>query len=223
MSGHAKFMGAQVKRGLLIAFAIAGICSGAVRAQDSRTTLAATEDALGAKGLNSIRISGRGSDYAFGQAYDGDSAWPRFNLTRYSLAINYATGSLRDERTRTQAQSPPLGGANQPIGEQRQTSVLSGAYAWNVGGQGGATPGGLERNQRTAVESRQTQIWLTPQGFIKAALAANATVKTETVGSSKKNVVLFTAPTGEKLNGTLDEQGLVERIETWFDTPVLGD
>src|ERR1700733_13806719 len=134
---QSKFTGAQVKRGLLIAFAISGLWPGGVRAQDSRATVEATEAALGAKGLNSIRVSGRGFDYAFGHAYDGDSAWPRFHLTRYSLAINYAPCSRRDERTRTQPQNPPLGGNNQPIGEQRQTSVLSGAYAWNVGGQGG--------------------------------------------------------------------------------------
>jgi glyoxylase-like metal-dependent hydrolase (beta-lactamase superfamily II) len=212
-----------VKKGLLIAFVVSGLWSGADRAQDSKATLEVAEAALGAKGLNSIRISGRGSDYMFGQAYDGDSAWPRFNLTRYSLSIDLSNNSLRDERTRTQAQSPPLGGANQPIGEQRQTSVFSGAYAWNVGGQGAATPAGLERDQRTAVRSRQTQIWLTPQGFIRAALAANATVKTEAVRGNQKTVISFITPNDEKLVGTLDEQGLVERIETWFDTPVLGD
>jgi glyoxylase-like metal-dependent hydrolase (beta-lactamase superfamily II) len=216
-------MRTQVKRSLLIALVVGGLCSGVVRAQDSRTTLESTEAVLGAKGLNSIRISGRGSEYMFGQAYDGDSAWPRFNLTRYSLAINFTNESLRDERTRTQAQNPPLGGANQPIGEQRQTSALSGAYAWNIGAQGSATPAGLERDLRTAVASRQTQIWLTPQGFIKAALAANASVTTETVRGTKKTVISFTTPNNEKLVGTLDEQGLVERIETWFDTPVLGD
>src|ERR1700733_6703938 len=168
---QSKFTGAQVKRGLLIAFAISGLWPGGVRAQDSRATVEATEAALGAKGLNSIRVSGRGFDYAFGQAYDGDSAWPRFNLTRYSLAIDYTTPSLREERTRTQAQNPPLGGANQPIGEQRQIAVLSGADAWNSDEQGSATPAGPERDFRPAVISRQTQIWFTPQGFIKEALA----------------------------------------------------
>src|ERR1700761_9540334 len=118
----------------LIATLIAALEISAVHAQDSRTTLQAASSALGADGVDSLRVAGRGSDYAFGQAYDGDSAWPRFNLTRYILAIDYKTASLQKERTRTQAQNPPLGGANQPIEEQRQTSLLSGNYAWNTNG-----------------------------------------------------------------------------------------
>jgi glyoxylase-like metal-dependent hydrolase (beta-lactamase superfamily II) len=212
-----------VSRGWLIVVAVAALWPGAGYAQDSKAALESAATALGAGDLHSIRISGRGSDYAFGPAYDGDSAWPRFNLTRYVLAIDFTTPSLREERTRTQAQSPPLGGANQPIGEQRQIAVLSGAYAWNSDEQGGATPAGAERDFRPAVISRQTQIWFTPQGFIKEALARNAAVTTQTVLGKTKTVISFTASNNVKLEGTLNDQGLVEEVTTWLASPVLGD
>jgi glyoxylase-like metal-dependent hydrolase (beta-lactamase superfamily II) len=212
----------QTKR-WLIAIAIAALPMSAVRAQDSRPTLQAASAALGADTIDSLRIAGRGSDFAFGQAYDGDSAWPRFNLTRYILAIDYKTPSLQEERTRTQAQNPPLGGANQPIEEQRQTSLLSGNYAWNSNGEGGAAPAGPERDFRPALESRQTQIWLTPQGFLKEAIACNATVATGTVRGKSRTTISFTAPNGVKLEGVLNDQNLVDQITTWLESPVLGD
>ncbi len=196
---------------------------GALRAQDSKAVLDAASTAIGAANLKSIQVSGRGFDYLFGQAYDGDSPWPRFNVSSFKLTIDYTVPAIRDERTRSQAQSPPLGGGNQPITEQRQVWLLSGNYAWNQGVRGAATPSGLERDLRTAVEARQTQILLTPQGFLQAAQLNNATVTTRTVGESRKTVVSFTAPNKVKLEGTLNEQDLVERIEIWLDTPVLGD
>jgi glyoxylase-like metal-dependent hydrolase (beta-lactamase superfamily II) len=213
-------MGRIIRKTLLAALAC---LPGVLYAQDAKTVLDAASTAIGATGLNSFQVSGRGFDYLFGQAYDGDSAWPRFNVSRYKLTIDYTVPAIREERTRSQAQNPPLGGGDQPINEQRQVWALSGNYAWNLNAQGTATPSGLERDLRTAVESRQTQILLTPQGFIKAAQTANATVATKTVGSVKKTVISFTAPNKVKLEGTLNEQNLVERIETWFDTPVLGD
>jgi len=105
---------------------------------------------FGADGIDSLRIAGRGSDFLFGQAYDGDLPWPRFNLTRYLLVIDYKTPSLQDERTRTQAQNPPLGRGNKPIEEQRQTSLLSGGYTWNANPEGGA--GVLNQTESTKGE-----------------------------------------------------------------------
>jgi glyoxylase-like metal-dependent hydrolase (beta-lactamase superfamily II) len=207
----------------LIAVSIAALGASIAYAQDSQTTLQTASAALGADRIDSLRIAGRGSDFLFGQAYDGDSPWPRFNLTRYLLAIDYKTPSLQEERTRTQAQNPPLGGGNQPIEEQRQTSLLSGNYVWNTYGEGGAAPAGPERDFRPALESRQTQIWLTPQGFIKEAIACNATVATETIRGNSRTTISFTAPNGVKLEGTLNEQNLIDQITTWLESPVLGD
>src|SRR6266850_7346708 len=86
-----------------------------------------------------------------------------------------------------------------------------------------AAPAAAERDMRTAVDGRLAQIHLTPHGFIKAAIASGATVKTETVRGAKKTAISFTAPNKAKFEGLLNEQNLVEMITTWFDNPMLGD
>jgi glyoxylase-like metal-dependent hydrolase (beta-lactamase superfamily II) len=213
-----------VKKSLLIAVAVASLCPLTAGAQDAKATLEAASTALGAANLKTIQYSGWGSDYIFAQAYDGNSPWPQFYLPQYSIAIDYTTASMSDGRRRVQGQHAPLGGAYQPLlGEQRQIWMLSGKYAWNVTGDR-ATPGGAERDGRPAVDGRMAQLWLTPHGFIKAAMeASHATSTTESVRGSKKTVVSFTTPTGVRLTGTLNDQNLVERIETWLDNPFLGD
>ena len=213
-----------MKKNLLIALAVASLWSPTARAQDAKSTLDAASTALGAANLKTIQYSGWGSDYIFSQAYDGNSPWPQFYLPMYSIAIDYTAPAMRDDRRRVQGQHAPLGGAYQPLlGEQRQFWMLSGKYAWNVAGDR-ATPAGTERDTRPALDGRLAQVWLTPHGFIKAAMAAShATVTSESVRGSKKSVVSFTTPTGIKLTGTINDQNLVERIETWLDNPMIGD
>jgi glyoxylase-like metal-dependent hydrolase (beta-lactamase superfamily II) len=202
---------------------VASLWSVSPRAQDVTATLEAAATALGAGRLTSIEFSGTGSDYIFGQAYDGNSPWPRFGLPRFAMAIDYSVPAMRDDRTRVQVQNPPLGGGFQPlVGELRQTWLLSGDHAWDMIG-GSAVPAALERDLRTAAEGRLAQIWLTPHGFIKAATAGNATARIVTVRGARKTVITFTAPNKTKFEGMLNEQNLVEQIATRFDNPVLGD
>lgn len=195
----------------------------AVHAQDAKSVLDAAATALGAGTLKTIEISARGSDFIFGQPYDGNSQWPRFSIPGMTMTIDFVTPALRDDRRRQQVQNPPLGGGFQPlIGELRQTWLLSGAYAWDVVG-GNPVAASAERDFRTAVDGRLAQVWLSPHGFVKAALAGSPSVRTETVRGARKMVVAFTAPNGARFQGVLNESHLVERIETWLDSPVLGD
>jgi glyoxylase-like metal-dependent hydrolase (beta-lactamase superfamily II) len=210
-----------------IVCALAVLTSVPVRTQDSSGPIAAAAAALGAGSVRSIQYSGWGSDYIFGQAYDGSSPWPRFNVPGITIGIDYTTNTLRDDRRRAQAENPPLGGGFQPLsGEQRQIWALSNGYAWDIVlGNNGQTvaPAAVERDMRSAVEGRSTQIWLTPHGFIKAAQAGNAAVRAETVRGARKSVITVTTPMMVRLEGTLNDQNLVERIETWIANPVLGD
>src|SRR5256886_1182040 len=212
-----------MKRTLIIALAVIGLWDVTARAQDVKTTLDAAATALGATSLRSIEFSGRGSDFMFGQAYDGNNAWPRFSLPSYTMTIDFTIPAMRDDRRRQQAENPPRGGGFQPlVGELRQLWVLSGNYAWDVAGQN-AVPAAAERDLRSAVDGRLAEIWMTPHGFIKAATANHATSKTETLRGAKKTIVSFTAPNKAKFEGLLNEQNLVEMITTRFDNPVLGD
>jgi len=191
--------------------------------QDAKASVDAAVAALGAANLRTIEYSGWGSDYIFGQAYDGHSAWPRFNLLSYRIAIDFSTPAMHDDRRRAQAEDPPLGGGFQPlVGEQRQIWALSGSDAWDVVGQTTA-PAGLERDLRTAVEGRTAQVWMTPHGFVKAAAAANPTARIENIRGAKKTTLSFVTPTRARLEGVLTEDHLVERIETRLHHPMLGD
>ena len=211
-----------MKRSLLVTIAVAMLWSMPARAQNASAALDAAARALGATNLKTIEFSGRGYDFMFGQAYDPNSPWPRFAVPRYTVSIDFAAGAIRDDRTRTQIQNPPLGGGFQPIaGELRQIWVLSGTRAWNMVGQN-AVPAEDERDLRTAVEGRLGQIWLTPHGFIKAAMAANATARTENIRGVTKTIISFRALNKFKIEGVLNEN-LVEWIQLWFDNPLLGD
>jgi glyoxylase-like metal-dependent hydrolase (beta-lactamase superfamily II) len=212
-----------MKRRLLLAVAIALLPVIQARTQDAAPSLDAAAAALGAANLRTIQYSGWGSDYIFGQAYDGSAPWPRFNLPSYTVSIDFTAPALRDERRRAQAENPPRGGGFQPLlGEQRQIWALSGSYAWDIVGQE-AVPAPLERDLRTAVEGRTAQVWLTPHGFIKAAAAGRATARVEEVRGAKKTLIMVTTPTGVRLEGVLDDRNLVERIETRLAHPMLGD
>jgi glyoxylase-like metal-dependent hydrolase (beta-lactamase superfamily II) len=173
--------------------------------------------------IDFLQITGRGFDALFGQAYDGDSGWPRFALSRYRASVNYKDDSLVDERVRSQLQNPPLGGGNQPINEQRQTLLYRNGHAWNLSPQGKPTPAQLERDLRSAAEARQLQILLTPPGFLQAASHAASTVREEKAGTRTKTIVAFTTANKVRLEGTIDEKDHLEHIRTWVDTPVLGD
>lgn len=203
-----------------VVVAVLAVAPGFCQNADPVATAAAV---LGADGLKSIHYSGWGSDFVFGQAYDGDSPWPRFSVPVMSVDIDYTTNTYRDERRRAQGENPPHGGGYQPlVGELRQIWALSGGYAWDLAGQS-VVPAAAERDMRAAVLGRTTQIWLTPQGFIKAAQADGAAVRAATVGGVKKSFISVTTPLMVHLEGVLNDQNLVERIETWIANPVLGD
>ena len=207
----------------VLVVALALFASIGVATQDGRPQLQAAAAALGATSLQTIQFSGWGSDFIFGQPYDGNAPWPRFHLPAYSVTIDYAAPGLRDDRRRAQAEDPPLGGGFQPvIGELRQVWVMSNGFAWDMVGAA-AMPAALERDLRTAVDGRMAQIWLTPHGFIKAAMAGTAATRIEQIGGARKTLVSVTTPTGVKLEGTLNDQNLVERIETPLSHPMVGD
>ena len=143
----------------------------AASAQDARGVLDNVAKALGASTVKSIQYTGTGGAFAVGQSAVPVLPWPEFNVKSHTRSVNYDTASLRDEQVRTQALDPPRGGGLQPIrGEQRLNFVVSGDLAWNiVAEQPVPAP--------VALTDRQFQLWATPHGVVKAAMAHNATVQ----------------------------------------------
>jgi len=179
----------------------------AATAQDA--SLDNVAKAMGAAGVKSIQYSGTGTNFQLGQNFSPDVPWPRFVVKSYTRAVNYESASIRDELVRTQGENPPRGGGGQPVaGEQRQIFVASGDFAWNVAADV-VTPTPI------ALVDRQLQLWTTPQGVVKAAMANNATVQGRTIS--------FTAPGRFKVLATVDAQNLIERIDAVVPNAVLGD
>jgi glyoxylase-like metal-dependent hydrolase (beta-lactamase superfamily II) len=165
--------------------------------------------ALGAANLRSIQIVGSGTSFAAGQAQHPGAPWPRFNVKSLTRDVNYETAALRDDYVRTQAENPPRGGGLQPVrGEGRQILVVRGDHAWNVVGDA-AIPAPI------GLAERQLQLWSTPHGVIKAAMARGAVRFGKTIS--------FTVPGRFALVATLDDRDLIERVDAVLANPVVGD
>jgi glyoxylase-like metal-dependent hydrolase (beta-lactamase superfamily II) len=199
------------------ALALTCVSPGTAVAQDARAIVQAASTAMGAGNLKSVQITGTGWNAAVGQSFSPAEDWPRFEVTRYTRTIDYDAKSSSEQITRRQGTYPPRGGGGTPIqGEQQQHFLVSGNSAWNMQGTT-ANPA------QAAAEQRQLDILLTPHGFVKAAMTANPTVVSRTVGGRKANVVSFTALGKYKVNGTFNDQNLLELVQTWVPNPVLGD
>jgi glyoxylase-like metal-dependent hydrolase (beta-lactamase superfamily II) len=187
----------------------------------SRTAKSVVDDvgqAIGANNLKSIQYSGTGYIYAIGQSYQPTDRYSKFNLKSYTRLVDYEKGAMREEDVRTQFEDPPRGGGVQPvIGERRAVAFLSGGSAWNMGANGPApTP--------AAAPERQVQLAITPHGWVKAAAAAtNPTMESKTEDGKQMTVVSFTLKGKYKVDGYVNGQNLLEKVDTWLPNPVLGD
>ncbi|MBZ5660668.1 MAG: MBL fold metallo-hydrolase [Acidobacteriia bacterium] len=220
-------------RRLLILVGLLGLAAGTASAQavDARKALEASAKTMGATNLKTLQYSANGWFSQIGQTYGLAEDWPHYEVTDYTRAIDYNAKWSREDYTRRQGKYPTLG--RTPMPEQHVTSILSGKYAWDMQGDK-AVP--LTRMYLDGVpysDLRQLEIVLTPHGFLKAALgASDATAITlPIVGPSdfglshygrKVTIVSFTM--GKyKVNGTINDQNLVELVDTWYPNPVYGD
>ncbi|MES2356334.1 MAG: MBL fold metallo-hydrolase [Pseudomonadota bacterium] len=182
-------------------------------------TVQSIASATNAADTKSIEYSGSGHWFQFGQAPAPSLPWPQFNVSRFTADINYDTSSARVQIIRSQTVEP---GRLRPAPvEQRVDQYVAGAYAWNIAPPANAPQGTAPATtpQPAAVEERTAEILATPQGFIKAALANNAIVKSVKGGTE----VSFTVDGKHRYVGTVNNRNQVERVRTWIATPVLGD
>jgi glyoxylase-like metal-dependent hydrolase (beta-lactamase superfamily II) len=77
--------------------------------------------------------------------------------------------------------------------------------------------------------AQQLEIWITPWGFLKGAAANSATVRAQTVEGKRYQVVTFNSPIKSpggqpyRLVGYINNQNLVEKVQTWLENPIFGD
>jgi glyoxylase-like metal-dependent hydrolase (beta-lactamase superfamily II) len=187
-----------------VAIVLAVLVTTSPSAQDARTAVANASKAMGADSLRSVQYTGSGYDFAFGQAYSPTSPWPKFAVKSYTRSIDFEHPASQATRVRTQFENPPRGGGQQPLaGEQTQNQTII---------VGPNTPW-----------AQQLEILVTPHGFLKAAATKPVTVRTQTTGGKRYTVVTFTGDNKAPVNGYINDQNLVERVETRIDNPMLGD
>jgi glyoxylase-like metal-dependent hydrolase (beta-lactamase superfamily II) len=71
--------------------------------------------------------------------------------------------------------------------------------------------------------AQQFDIWITPYGFLKGAVANPVTLRSDKVFGIAYKVVTFTLQNKYKVEGYINDQNLVERVRTLIDNDVLGD
>src|SRR5256885_9332621 len=129
--------------------------------------------------------------------------------------MNLDTGAMRVDMLREMGAVMPRGGGAPFFGEQRQVQLVSGNYAWNAP----AAPNGMAAPQPGAQLERMLALWSTPQGFVKAAMANNATTRAARGGTEES----LTVGGKYKMTGTINGQRQVEKAQTWTDHPIVGD
>jgi glyoxylase-like metal-dependent hydrolase (beta-lactamase superfamily II) len=199
---------------LLLVLAVSGCMLQFGHAQENPALVGVTKT-MGAIDLKLLQYTGSGSIFALGQNPSPGLPWVRYNAKSFTRTINYDTMSLREEIVRTPGDASHRG-AVFIAGEQRLILGVSGTHAWNQAGET-ITPRPYD------VADRQNQLWITPHGVIKAAMAHKATVQTRTEGGKKLTTIAFVVPGKLKINAQVNEHNLVEKVESWDTNPVLGD
>ena len=181
--------------------------------------LNAAAQLLGAAGVKSLLITGSGTQFSVGQNYSPAEPWPAVAVKTYTALIDFDKSAMRVDMVRQMGAVMPRGGGAPFTGEQRQIQVVGGDFAWNVPP---AAPGGQAAPAAPAPGAqleRMLTLWsITPQGFVKAALANNATLKKSGSGTEASFMV-----GGYKMTGVINAQNQVERVQTWIDQPIVGD
>jgi glyoxylase-like metal-dependent hydrolase (beta-lactamase superfamily II) len=212
-------------------------------AQDARTIAVNTLKAMGGENTKSLQFTGSGS--MPGQLKDGNTPGPRSLIKSYIYTADYTIPAARLE-TGVIGGLPPqtmLGG------EGHSLQFVNGEYAWDIGGVPGVIGGGGRPKdwpiipfpptftkagdpmrqpngdglQTHSEIDRNEQIWLTPHGFLMGAIKNGATAAQQTVDGKKLEVLTWTGPNGQKINGYINDQNMVEKVETWMDHPMYGD
>jgi hypothetical protein len=173
-----------------------------------------------ADATKTAQFQATGTQYIAGQAFKPGGPWPAARLTKYRVWINYAVPGMRIDLERTNPDGPIQGGGGLPFSQpQRQILVVGATRAWNetMLPGGPATPAvGQERD-------RAAQIWMLPQGVVKAARMAGDMLVIGMEGTKMTLTFPLPAPASaytEKVR--LDERKLVEHVEVTVDNPILG-
>ena len=197
--------------------ALAAVCvaavSGYATAQDARTVIADAQRALG--NPQSVTYSGSARDVAFQQCGSNAAALicygthdPMRPITNYVRVIDLNAPLSR--HTGVTMNIPPVAA----------TRCAPGAFFQQVTAQ---------QADIAQPWAQSLEFYITPWGFLKGAAANNATAARRNVAGETFTVLSWSptvkAPSGKAytVNGYVNSDNLVERVETWLGENIMGD
>src|SRR5580704_18943224 len=166
--------GEHMQRAIAVITAFLSLLAGTASAQnvkDVRSVLEASLQAMGGAKLKTIRYSANGWSSRIGQTYGLAEDWPHYEVAGYTRVIDYDAKWSREDYTRRQGKYPLLG--RPPMPEEHVTAILGGNYAWDMQGSKPVPLTSLYLDAVSYADLRQLEIVLTPEGFLKAAMAAS--------------------------------------------------
>jgi glyoxylase-like metal-dependent hydrolase (beta-lactamase superfamily II) len=209
---------------------------------DPYPILRAASAAIGSDRLNCVSISGNAYTGKVGQqrlhGYEVD--WPRGEpLRNYTRVMNWGAGTMLESFDREPGNNPAgwkygLGwkGGTPVQKELRQLFMVNGNLAWHRDGENSEAVAALADD----AERWQLDMWINPHGFLKAAMLPDANPRATwrwelgemgrdgaTVNPEKMTIVSITVMGKYRVDATINEQNLLQRIHTWVPDPVLGD
>jgi glyoxylase-like metal-dependent hydrolase (beta-lactamase superfamily II) len=208
---------------------------------DPTPLLAAAAKAIGTDSLRCVTIAGTAYSGAVGQQREAawNVDWPRVDaLANYTRTMNWDARTMTEEFDRKPGLNPAswkygVGWIDGPLQQQpHQTFVVSDRHAWHLDGPN-AAPVAVHPE---LAEIYQLDMWLNPHGFLKAARLPGANPKATwrwelgemgrdgpEVKPGKVHVVSITVNGKYRVDATINEQHMLQRIHTWVADPVLGD
>jgi len=182
-------------------------------AQDAKTVIANAQKALG--DVKSITYSGSAKDVSFQQCGANSTQMtcqgthdPMRPITNYVRVIDLTAPASRH-----------TGGTNN-IGAGGSTTLTPGTFFQQV------TPQQADVSQPW---TGSLEFYITPWGFLKGAAENNATVARRRVDGKNYTVLTWSpsvkAPSGKsyEINGYVNDQNQVDRVETWLGENIMGD
>jgi glyoxylase-like metal-dependent hydrolase (beta-lactamase superfamily II) len=199
------------KLGLVAACAL--FLAGTAVAQDAKTVIANAQKALG--NVKSITYSGSARDVSFQQCGANATALichgthdPMRPITGYVRVIDLGAPLSRHT------------GTTMNIGPGGSTAISQGTFFQQVTAQQ-ANP--------SQPWAQSLELYITPWGFLKGAAENNATASRGKADGKSYTVLSWSpavkAPSGKSytVNAYVDDENLIERVETWLGENIMGD
>lgn len=192
---------------IVVAFVLVVMAAGGARAQSDLQKIA---DALDVSTTKTFQFTASGAMYNLGQNVNPAGPWPRFFVKSFTRTYDFTAGAMRDQVVRMTAETPT------PGPEQQIDIAVSGDHAWNIVGKD-TVPRLFEAPQRAH------EIVISPHGLLRAAFASQTTVTKKTVEGRPMTLISFTYLGKHKVLAYVNDQDAIEKVESWYGHPVVGD